>query len=107
LNILNLKPAKTQKYGNSSNKLFEYLAAGNPVIANIDEGKYPIITKYGCGKIVKAGSSEEYAKGVEYFYNLRSEEMEKYKNNAKETAKLFDTEIINNKWEKVIRSHLK
>ena len=107
LNILNLKPAKTQKYGNSSNKLFEYLAAGNPVIANIDEGKYPIITKYGCGKIVKAGSSEEYAKGVEFFYNLSSKEMARYKENAKETAKLFDTDIINSHWEEVIRSHLK
>lgn len=106
LNILNLKPAKTQKYGNSSNKLFEYLAAGNPVIANIDEGKYPIITKYGCGKVVKAGSSEEYAKGIEFFYNLDKKEMEEYRSRAKETAKLFDTEIINSDWEKVIRAQL-
>lgn len=106
LNILNLKPAKTQKYGNSSNKLFEYLAAGNPVIANIDEGKYPIITKYGCGKVVKAGSSEEYAKGIEYFYNLEQEKMNEYKTNAKTTARLFDTEIINASWEKIIKSSL-
>lgn len=103
LNVLNLKPAKTQKYGNSSNKLFEYLAAGNPVIANIDEGKYPIITKYGCGKVVKAGSSEEYAKGVEYFAKLDASEMQKYKDNAVKTAKLFDTDEINGAWEKIIR----
>ncbi len=102
LNVLNLKPAKTQKYGNSSNKLFEYLAAGNPVIANIDEGKYPIITKYGCGKVVKAGSSEEYAKGVEFFATMDSEEMSRYKNNALQTAKLFDTDEINRKWQEII-----
>ena len=102
LNVLNLKPAKTQKYGNSSNKLFEYLAAGNPVIANIDEGKYPIITKYGCGKVVKAGSSEEYAKGVEFFATMDSEEMRRYKNNALQTAKLFDTDEINRKWQEII-----
>lgn len=106
LNVLNLKPAKTQKYGNSSNKLFEYLAAGNPVIANIDEGKYPIITKYGCGKVVKAGSSEEYAKGVEYFVNITDEEMKCYKKHAVETAKLFDTDEINCAWEKIIRQNL-
>ena len=106
LNILNLKPAKTQKYGNSSNKLFEYLAAGNPVIANIEEGKYPIITKYDCGIVVKAGSSEEYAKGIEYFYNLDYEKMQKYKANANATARLFDTEIINEDWEKVIRNQI-
>lgn len=102
LNVLNLKPAKTQKYGNSSNKLFEYLAAGNPVIANIDEGKYPIITKYGCGKIVKAGSSEQYAKGVEYFVELSEDEMKQYKIRAVQTAKLFDTEKINRQWQEII-----
>lgn len=102
LNVLNLKPAKTQKYGNSSNKLFEYLAAGNPVIANIDEGKYPIITKYKCGRIVKAGSSEEYAKGIEFFANLSKEEMDNYRVNATETAKLFDTDKLNGQWEKII-----
>lgn len=107
LNVLNLKPAETQKYGNSSNKLFEYLAAGNPVIANIDEGKYPIITKYGCGKVVKAGSPEEYAKGVEYFARLDQEEMQRYRGNAIETAKLFDTDMINGSWEEVIRNALK
>lgn len=106
LNVLNLKPAETQKYGNSSNKLFEYLAAGNPVIANIDEGKYPIITKYGCGKVVKAGSSEEYAKGVEYFAHLDQKEMQGYKDNAIQTAKLFDTDVINGAWEEVIRNAL-
>ena len=106
LNILNLKPAKTQKYGNSSNKLFEYLAAGNPVIANIEEGKYPIISRYGCGKVVKAGSSEEYAKGVEYFANLSEEEMQKYRENAVNTAKLFDTDKLNGEWEVVIRESM-
>ena len=106
LNVLNLKAASTQKYGNSSNKLFEYFAAGNPVIANIDEGRYPIITKYGCGKIVKAGSSEDYAKGIEYFYNLPAEDMLCYKENARQTAKLFDTELINGQWEAVIRGCL-
>ena len=103
LNVLNLKPASTQKYGNSSNKLFEYFAAGNPVIANIDEGKYPIITKHGCGKIVKAGSSEDYAKGIEYFYHLPPDEMSRYQENARQTAQLFDTELMNGQWEAIIR----
>lgn len=106
LNVLNLKPAKTQKYGNSSNKLFEYLAAGNPVIANIDEGKYPIISKYGCGKVVKAGSPEAYAEGIEHFMTLNDEEVKQYKENAVNTAKLFDTDKINSDWEKVIKGLL-
>lgn len=103
LNILNLKAASTQKYGNSSNKLFEYFAAGNPVIANIDEGKYPIISKYDCGKVVEAASIDQYVKGVEYFFNLSSEEYEAYCRRAKETAKLFDTDLLNSEWEKILR----
>ena len=106
LNILNLKPAKTQKYGNSSNKLFEYLAAGNPVIANIDEGKYPIISKYDCGKVVEPGSPEAYAKGIEYFVNLSDDERDRYRKNAIETAKLFDTDLLNGEWEKLIRKRI-
>ncbi len=106
LNVLNLKPASTQKYGNSSNKLFEYLAAGNPVVANIDEGKYPIITKYDCGRVVEAESIEQYVEAVKYFYNLSDAEREQYRKHALETVKLFDTEILNGRWEQVIASTL-
>ena len=56
LNVLNYRQSSTQKYGNSSNKLFEYLAAGHPVLANIDEGNYPIISKYECGLVLKERS---------------------------------------------------
>lgn len=103
INILNLKPSATQKYGNSSNKLFEYLAAGNPVIANIDEGKYPIISKYNCGKIVKPNSPEEYAECIKYFYKLDKETFIQYQENAKNTAKLFDTKVLNFSWERLIQ----
>ena len=72
------------------------------VIANIDEGKYPIITRYGCGRVVKAGSSKEYAKGVEYFVNLNEAEMNEYKEKAIETAKKFDTDEMNHQWEMII-----
>lgn len=81
-------------------------AAGNPVIANIDEGKYPIITKYGCGKIVKPGSSKEYANGIKYFFNLGEEEIARYKIKSFETAKIFDTEKMNDNWEQLIRKNL-
>ena len=106
LNILNLKSAATQKYGNSSNKLFEYFAAGNPVVANIDEGKYPIISRYHCGKIVKATSIEQYANAIRDFYEMDPEEYAKYRRNALKTAELFDTKRLNAEWEKIIRKLL-
>lgn len=107
LNILNLKPASTQKYGNSSNKLFEYLASGNPVVANIDEGKYPIISKYSCGKVVDSGSITQYADAVKYFVDMDKSEYDEFKENALKTANIFDTEKINAQWETIIRKNLK
>ncbi|MFM1539546.1 glycosyltransferase family 4 protein [Helcococcus bovis] len=107
LNILNLKKAATQKYGNSSNKLFEYFAAGNPVLANIDEGNYPIISKYNAGKIVEAGNIDEYAEKVLYFYNLTEREKLQYSNNAIKAAKDFDTTELNKNWIKLVDKYLK
>ena len=107
LNILNLKPAGTQKYGNSSNKLFEYFAAGNPVIANIDEGKYPIISKYRCGIVVPSGNPQKYAEGIKQFYHMTEAERKHYSENAINTVRLFDTEVLNAEWEKIISNLLK
>ncbi len=107
LNILNLKPSSTQKYGNSSNKLFEYMAAGNPVIANIDEGKYPIITKYKVGKVVKPADPEEYAEGIKHFYHCPADRKKEYHDNALRTAELFDTEKLNLEWVELIANRIK
>lgn len=107
LNILNLKPAGTQKYGNSSNKLFEYFAAGNPVIANIDEGKYPIISKYKCGIVVSSGNPQKYAEGIKQFYQMDEADRQQYSENAIRTVQLFDTEVLNAEWKEIICKLLK
>lgn len=107
LNILNLKPAGTQKYGNSSNKLFEYFAAGNPVIANIDEGKYPIISKYRCGLVVPSGNPEKYAEGIKWFYHMSEAKRKQYSENAVKTACLFATNTLNAEWEAIISKLIK
>lgn len=102
LNLLNLKPSSTQRYGNSSNKLFEYFAAGNPVLANIEEGKYPIITKYGCGMVLKDRSVKAYSDAVEAFYHMDSKQRAEYRENALKAAALFDTERLNRRFERII-----
>ena len=107
LNILNLKPAGTQKYGNSSNKLFEYFAAGNPVIANIDEGKYPIISKYQCGIVVPSGNPLKYAEGIKRFYHMSEVDRKQYSENAVKTVHLFDTEVLNAEWKEIISNLIK
>ncbi len=109
VNILNLKPASTQKYGNSSNKLFEYFAAGNPVIANIVEGKYPIISKFGCGIVVKPQSVDDYCKAIVRMYKLYKYDktrFDEYRSNAKKAAEYFDMKNMNEKFENVIHNLL-
>lgn len=105
VNILNLKPSTTQQYGNSSNKLFEYFASGNPVIANIREGKYPIISKYNCGVVVEPNSLDEYVHAIISMYDMYKNaptEFKKYQTNARKTAQIFDMKNMNENFEKVI-----
>ncbi|MDD2361555.1 MAG: glycosyltransferase family 4 protein [Oscillospiraceae bacterium] len=104
LNVLNYRQSSTQKYGNSSNKLFEYLAAGHPVLANIDEGRYPIISKHECGLVLKERSPESYADAVQYFSQLDDEKYLKYCENAVNTAKMFDIPVLAAKLEEVLSS---
>lgn len=109
LNILNYRASTTQRYGNSSNKLFEYLAAGHPVLSNIDEGKYPIISKYGCGEILSERSSKAYADAVERFAHMEADEYRSYCDNALKTAQLFDIRRMAQHLEEVLTEsiHLK
>jgi glycosyltransferase involved in cell wall biosynthesis len=48
MTILHLQDNAVFRYGLSANKLFEYLAAGKPVIQTLQSG-YDIITEYACG----------------------------------------------------------
>lgn len=89
------------KYGLSPNKLFEYLAAGKPVISNVECG-YDLLEKYNCGKTVQGDSEEAMAKGIIYFYEMYKNNREKYDeycNNALMAAKDFDFEILTDKLE--------
>lgn len=102
LNVLNYKVAGTQKYGNSSNKLFEYLASGHPVLANIEEGNYPIISKYQCGIVLRDKSVTAYADAVESFAMMNAEEYDRYCENALKTVQMFDFDVLTKKLVDVI-----
>ena len=91
---MNYKVAGTQKYGNSSNKLFEYLASGHPVLANIEEGNYPIISKYQCGIVLRDKSVTAYADAVESFAMMNAEEYDRYCENALKTVQMFDFDVL-------------
>lgn len=89
LSILNYKKAKTLKYGGSQNKLFEYMAAGKPVLLTIDMN-YNIVTKNNCGITLETPTPESIADGIIKMYDLPEDTRVAMGARAKEAVKEYD-----------------
>lgn len=89
--------------GNSSNKLFEYMASGKPVISTVHMG-YSIIKKYQCGVELEKDTPEALAEQIIRFHDMDMDEYEKIGRNAKAGAGDFDFRVLTDKLEKVIDS---
>lgn len=91
--------------GNSSNKLFEYMASGKPVISTVRMG-YSIIKKYDCGVELDEDTPQALAEQIMLFHDMSQEEREKIGRNAREGANDFDFTVLTGKLIKVIESVL-
>ena len=89
--------------GNSSNKLFEYMASGKPVISTVHMG-YSIIKRYNCGIELDEDTPEELAAEIMRFHDMKPEEREQIGLNAKEGAKDFDFGVLTEKLLKAVQS---
>jgi glycosyltransferase involved in cell wall biosynthesis len=90
VNILNYSGTNYNwSRGNSSNKLFEYLASGKPVVSTVKMG-YDILDKYGCGVSAQNCTAEDIAECVKYIWNLTPNDYETMCQNARNAAKDFD-----------------
>jgi len=106
VNLLNYSQKKYNwSRGNSSNKLFEYMASGKPIISTVKMG-YSIIEKYNCGIEIKDAKPEELAQAILYIKKLTPNEYRKLGENAKKGAKDFDFSVLSNKLTEVIRQTL-
>lgn len=101
LNILNYQQAKTWKYGGSQNKLFEYLASGKPILANIKIG-YCIISKFNCGITGNFSNSDHYLDAIKKIANLNEDDYKIMCNNARMAAEEFDFKELTEKLIEVI-----
>jgi len=96
-NLLNYSQSKYNwSRGNSSNKLFEYMASGKPIISTIKMG-YSIIDKYQCGFTLSEDTSEELARVVLKVKNLDRENYEEICKNAQNGASFFDFKVLTDK----------
>ena len=89
--------------GNSSNKLFEYMASGKPIISTVHMG-YSIIKRYNCGVELDEDTPEALAKEIMRFHDMKPEERDQIGKNAREGANDFDFSVLTEKLIKVIES---
>jgi len=106
VNILNYSQSKYNwSRGNSSNKLFEYMASGKPIISTVKMG-YSLIEKYDCGVSLEEDTPEALAKAVLKIYNMSNDRYNKISENAKMGAIDFDYEELTKKLISVMESQL-
>jgi glycosyltransferase involved in cell wall biosynthesis len=91
------------KYGISFNKLFDYLAAGKPIIFSSDSSNNPI-AEASAGITVPPEDSEAVAEAIIKLYNMGEEERERMgKNGRKYVEKYHSIPVLVDKLEKVIK----
>lgn len=104
INILNYSNDKYNwSRGNSSNKLFEYMASGKPIISTIKMGYCPL-KKYNCGISVDECNAESLAKSINKIIDLSEEEYKKICQNAKNAASEFDYKKLAMKLETLVNN---
>ncbi|CEQ23927.1 WblI protein [[Clostridium] sordellii] len=90
VNILNYSNTQYNwSRGNSSNKLFEYMASGKPIISTVKMG-YCILEKYQCGISLDESTPENLAKAILNVKKMSKNDYNKISKNAIEGAKDFD-----------------
>jgi glycosyltransferase involved in cell wall biosynthesis len=91
--------------GNSSNKLFEYMASGRPVISTVKMG-YSIIEKYDCGIELDEHTPDALATAIMHIKDMPAEQYATLCQNAREGAKDFDYKNLSNNLLDVINQTL-
>lgn len=89
--------------GNSSNKLFEYMASGKPIISTVHMG-YSIIKRYNCGVELDEDTPEKLVEQIMHFHDMDASEREQIGKNARKGASDFDFSVLTEKLIKVIES---
>jgi len=101
-NILHNSSTSLDKYGQSQNKFFEYLAAGKCVIQTYTTG-YNILEKYNCGVSAPKQTPEEITKIIIEACS-DDEKAERMGQNARKAAYEFDFEKLTDKLIKIIEN---
>ncbi|MFD2639173.1 glycosyltransferase family 4 protein [Piscibacillus salipiscarius] len=102
INILHNSSTSLDKYGQSQNKLFEYLAAGNPIVQTYTTG-FSVYQKYNCGLSSSNQHPSDIAQNILYLIENR-EKRQFLGENARKASYDFDYKELTNKLIELIES---
>ena len=88
--------------GNSSNKLFEYMASGRPIVSNIKTG-YDLIDRYRCGISMADSSAQSLASAIAQIHDMPECEYRQMCKNALTAAGDFDYSCLTDQLEAVLQ----
>ena len=103
LNILNYMSSDFAKYGISSSKMFQYMAAGKPIVCNINIYNCPI-TENEIGIAREFDSADKYAQAIVTILNLPEAEYNAMCERAQATAKFYNYSYLTNQMAEVIEN---
>lgn len=106
LNLLHWKETKLQRYGCSSNKLFDYLASGSLILSDLDL-KYDLLKEKKCGIVTKAQTCDAFEESIQEILLMNDVDKEKICLNAIKTAEMYDYKNLTNKLEKILEKSLR
>ena len=103
LNIMNYRKGFGQ-YGVSSGKMFQYFAAGKPLLCNI-KINYSDIERFNLGLDADLDTPEQYANAILSFAQMDSTSYEAMCERVKETAKEFDYDVLSDRLVRIIKNY--
>lgn len=103
LNFAHCNPSDLFRFGISFNKIFDYLAAGKPILCDFKSNYNPVIL-LNAGKEVEMPEPENVADIIEDFFRMEENEYNEYCHNALIGAKMFDFENLTKELCKIIEA---
>lgn len=103
LNIAHNTPSPLFRYGISFNKLFDYLAAGKPILSDFPCGHNPAVAR-GASMEVREPTAENIAVAIEMFVSMDESEYRRYSENALAAAEEYSFGALTKKLLSIIEN---
>lgn len=94
--VMCYRQTRLTRYGGSQNKLFEYMAAGKPVLSLLRSSKYDLIELANAGISIDDQSYAQIRDGILHFLDMSADEREAMGARGRKMAESFDFEILTN-----------